>query len=57
MEVFEALLYRAELMARTGADAFPDLANASALLNERQLGADRAPAPRRQNSRQTNRTR
>lgn len=40
IEVFEALLYRAELMARTGADAAPDLAAASALLAEHQLGAE-----------------
>lgn len=39
-EVFEALLYRAELMARTGADPAPDLAAARALLAEHQLGAE-----------------
>ncbi len=39
-EMFEALLYRAELLARTGADASPDLAAASALLAEHQLGAE-----------------
>jgi hypothetical protein len=38
--VFEALLYSAELGARTGADAAPDLAAASALLTEHQLGAE-----------------
>lgn len=38
IEVFEAVLYRAELRARTGADAAPDLAAASALLAEHQLG-------------------
>lgn len=38
MEVFEALLYRAELRVRTGADAAPDLAAASALLGKQQLG-------------------
>jgi catechol 2,3-dioxygenase-like lactoylglutathione lyase family enzyme len=44
IELFEALLYRAELMARMGADAAPDLAAASALLAEHQLGdeAERA---------------
>jgi catechol 2,3-dioxygenase-like lactoylglutathione lyase family enzyme len=44
IEVFEALLYRAELKLRTGADATPDLAAASALLAEHELGerADRA---------------
>ncbi|TFC49068.1 hypothetical protein E3O47_12450 [Cryobacterium sp. TMT2-17-1] len=40
IEVFEALLYRAELRARTGADAAPDLAAARALLAEHQLGAE-----------------
>jgi catechol 2,3-dioxygenase-like lactoylglutathione lyase family enzyme len=40
IEVFEALLYRAELRARTGADAAPDLAAAKALLAEHQLDAD-----------------
>ncbi|POH64411.1 hypothetical protein C3B61_13275 [Cryobacterium zongtaii] len=40
IEVFEALLYRAELRGRTGADPAPDLAIASALLAEHQLGAD-----------------
>jgi hypothetical protein len=40
IEVFEALLYRAALIARTGADAAPDLAAASALLAEHQLGAE-----------------
>lgn len=40
IEVFEALLYRAELRARTGADAAPDLAAANALLAEHQLGAE-----------------
>ncbi|MGY4856320.1 hypothetical protein [Cryobacterium sp. AP23] len=40
IEMFEALLYRAELMARTGADAAPDLAAARALLTEHQLGAE-----------------
>jgi catechol 2,3-dioxygenase-like lactoylglutathione lyase family enzyme len=40
IEVFEALLYRAELMARTGADAASDLAAARALLAEHQLGAE-----------------
>jgi catechol 2,3-dioxygenase-like lactoylglutathione lyase family enzyme len=40
IEVFEALLYRAELTARTGADAAPDLATASALLTEHQLGSE-----------------
>jgi catechol 2,3-dioxygenase-like lactoylglutathione lyase family enzyme len=40
VEVFEALLYRAELMARTGADAAPDLAAAKALLAEHQFGAE-----------------
>jgi catechol 2,3-dioxygenase-like lactoylglutathione lyase family enzyme len=40
IEVFEALLYRAELQARTGADAAPDLAAARALLAEHQLGAE-----------------
>ncbi|QCB92620.1 hypothetical protein [Cellulomonas shaoxiangyii] len=38
IEVFEALLYRAELKVRTGADAAPDLAAASALLAEHELG-------------------
>ena len=40
IEVFEALLYRAELRARTGADAVPDLAAARALLAKHQLGAE-----------------
>jgi catechol 2,3-dioxygenase-like lactoylglutathione lyase family enzyme len=40
IEVFEALLYRAELQARTGANATPDLAAARALLAEHQLGAE-----------------
>jgi catechol 2,3-dioxygenase-like lactoylglutathione lyase family enzyme len=46
IEVFEALLYRAELAARTGADPGPDLAAASALLAEHRLGeeAERALA-------------
>ena len=39
-EVFEALLYRAELMARTGADAAPDLAAAQAVLADHQLGKE-----------------
>jgi catechol 2,3-dioxygenase-like lactoylglutathione lyase family enzyme len=39
-EVFEALLYRAELRARTGADAAPDLAATRALLAKHQLGAE-----------------
>jgi len=38
IEMFEALLYRAELKARTGADAAPDLVTASALFAEHQLG-------------------
>ena len=38
--MFEALLYRAELRPRTGADAAPDLATARALLTEHQLGAE-----------------
>jgi catechol 2,3-dioxygenase-like lactoylglutathione lyase family enzyme len=40
IEVFEALLYRAELLARTGADAAPDLTAARALLVKHQLGAE-----------------
>ncbi|TFC06886.1 hypothetical protein E3O42_00380 [Cryobacterium adonitolivorans] len=40
IEVFEALLYRAELRARMGADAAPDLAAARELLAEHQLGAE-----------------
>lgn len=40
IEVFEALLDRAELRARTGADAAPDLVTASALFAEHQLGAE-----------------
>ncbi|WP_210506111.1 hypothetical protein [Naasia sp. SYSU D00057] len=39
-ERFEALLYRAELKARTGADAAPDLAAARSLLAEHELGAE-----------------
>jgi catechol 2,3-dioxygenase-like lactoylglutathione lyase family enzyme len=46
IELFEARLYRAELMTRTGADAAPDLAAAKALLVEHGLGeeAERALA-------------
>ncbi|MDN5725492.1 MAG: hypothetical protein L0G99_06095 [Propionibacteriales bacterium] len=40
IERFEALLYRAELATRTGADAAPDLAAASTLFAEHQLGAE-----------------
>ncbi|WP_144120928.1 hypothetical protein [Catellatospora sichuanensis] len=40
IEKFEALLYRAELKARTGADTASDLAAASALLTEHELGAE-----------------
>jgi hypothetical protein len=40
IEMFEALLYRTELMTRTGADAAPDLVTARALLAEHQLGAE-----------------
>lgn len=40
VERFEALLYRAELLARTGADASPDLAAATTLLTEHQLGTE-----------------
>jgi hypothetical protein len=40
VEVFEALLYRAELRTRTGGDAAPDLATARALLTEHQFGAE-----------------
>ncbi len=40
IEVFEALLYRAELKARIGADTAPDLAAAGALLAEHNLGSD-----------------
>ncbi|TFC54578.1 MULTISPECIES: hypothetical protein [unclassified Cryobacterium] len=40
IEVFEALLYRAELRGRTGADAAPDLAAVRALLTEHQFGED-----------------
>lgn len=38
VEVFEALLYRAELKARTGADPTSDLDAAGALLAEHELG-------------------
>ena len=40
IEVFEALLYRAEPMARTGADSAPDLAAARALIAKHELGAE-----------------
>ena len=40
IEVFEVLLYRAELQARTGGDPAPDLATARSLLSEHQLGAE-----------------
>ncbi|POH67778.1 MULTISPECIES: hypothetical protein [Cryobacterium] len=40
IEVFEALLYRAELQSRIGANAAPDLSAARALLAEHQLGAE-----------------
>jgi catechol 2,3-dioxygenase-like lactoylglutathione lyase family enzyme len=40
VEVFEALLYRAELRTRTGGDAAPDLATARALHAEHQFGAE-----------------
>ncbi|WP_090711874.1 hypothetical protein [Mycetocola miduiensis] len=40
IDVFEALLYRAELKVRTGADPASDLAAAKALLTENQLGAE-----------------
>lgn len=40
IELFEALLYRAELCSRIGRDAAPDLAAASALLAEHRLGSE-----------------
>lgn len=40
LEVFEALLYRAELLVRTGADPAPDLSAAGKLLAEHQLGSE-----------------
>ncbi|MFB2596160.1 hypothetical protein ACEXQE_00050 [Herbiconiux sp. P17] len=40
IEVFEALLYRVELKVRTGADTASDLAAASALLADHELGAE-----------------
>jgi len=40
IELFEALLYRAELKARVGADTAPDLEAATALLAAHRLGAD-----------------
>ena len=40
IELFEALLYRAELQARMGADAAADLAAARQLLAEYQLGEE-----------------
>ncbi|SDD67918.1 VOC family protein [Auraticoccus monumenti] len=47
IEVFEALLYRADLRVRTGVDAAPDLAAASALLAEHRLGAEAERALKR----------
>ncbi|HEY8590767.1 MAG TPA: hypothetical protein VIL55_14570 [Naasia sp.] len=44
IEVFEALLYRAELKGRIGAETEPDFAAAIALLTEHDLGADAARA-------------